>query len=139
MSGVVFARDAQIVGGGERLFAQIVEGKARHAHKGARHMHAAPLQRQVLRRALMAAGEPPPGVVERRIRRRIGRHIPDRQAGELFQPEVGARFEPHDIHALFEHVDERHEQSAIQAVLVEIVRRHVRRRHHDDAALEQCA
>ena len=38
--GVEFVRDPQIVGGAERLLAQIVEGEARHAHRGARHAHA---------------------------------------------------------------------------------------------------
>ena len=85
----------------------------------------------------MAAGEPPPGVVKRGVRRGVGRHVPDRQAGELFQTKIGARIEPHHVHVLFQHVDERHEQRAVQAVLVEILRRHVRGRHHHDAALEQ--
>ena len=51
-----------------------------------------------------SAGEPPPGVVERRIGRRIVRHVPDRQAGKLFQPEIGARIEPHHVHVLVQHV-----------------------------------
>ena len=38
---------------------------------------------------------------------------------------------------LVQHADERHEQSAVQAVFVEIVRRHVRCRDHDDTAREQ--
>ncbi len=96
-----------------------------------------PLSGELLRRAVVAAGEPPPGVVERGVRCCIGRHVPDRQAGEFFQPEIGARIEPHDVHVLFEHVDERHEQRAVQAVLVELVGRDVRGRDHHDAALEQ--
>ena len=72
--GVIFAADAQIVGGRQRLFAQIVKGKARHPHGGARHVQAAALQRQVLRRAGIVADQPPPGLVERAVRRRIGRH-----------------------------------------------------------------
>ena len=47
------------------------------------------------------------------------------------------RVEPHDIHMLFEHMDERHEQGAVQSVLVKFIGRHVGGRNHHDAALEQ--
>ncbi len=136
---VVFARDAQIIGGGERLFAQIVKAKPRHAHESARHMHAAAVQRQrqILRRAVIAAGQPPPGLVHRLVGCGIRRHVPDRLAAELFQAKVGASVEPHHVHALFQHLDERHEQRAVETVLVKILRRNVRSRDHDDAALEQ--
>ena len=36
--GVIFARDAQIVGGGERLLAKIMKRKTRDPHGGARHV-----------------------------------------------------------------------------------------------------
>ena len=63
--------------------------------------------------------------------------VPHRHAGELLQAEIGARREPHDIHVLLEHVDERHEQGAVQAFVVKVRGRHVRGGDHHDAALEQ--
>ena len=47
-----------------------------------------------------ARGQTPPGLVERGSRCGIGRHVPNRRAGELFQPEIGARVELHDVHML---------------------------------------
>ena len=85
----------------------------------------------------MAAGQPPPGFVERGFGLGVGRHVPDRHAGELLQPEIGARIEPHHLAVLFQQRDERQEQRAVEAVLVEVVRRQVGGRHHDDAELEQ--
>ena len=46
-------------------------------------------------------------------------------------------FEPHDVHVLFDHVDERHEQGAVQAFIVKLSRRRVRGSDDHDAALEQ--
>ena len=69
----------------------------------------------------MAAGEAPPGLVERRVGARVRRDMPDRRAGELLQPEVGARGKPDHIHALLEQRDERQEQRAVEAVPVELV------------------
>ena len=100
-------------------------------------MQAASLQRQLLRGAVVAAGEPPPGIVERGVCRSIGRHIPHREACEFFQPEIGARIEPHHVHVFFEQLDERHEQCAVQAVLIKIVRRNVRGGDDHDAEVEQ--
>ena len=37
------------------------------------------------------------------------------------------------LHVLLDHGDERQKQRAVETVLVEIGRRHVRGRHHDDA------
>ena len=67
----------------------------------------------------------------------VGRHVPDLLAGELFQPEVGARLELEHLHVLLDHGDERHEQRAVKTILVELRRRHVRGRHHHDAEFEQ--
>ena len=85
----------------------------------------------------MTAGEPVPGLVERRVGGRIGRHVPHRRAGELLQPEIGARGEPHHLQVLLDHRDERHEQRAVEPVLVELGGRHVRGGDHHDAELEQ--
>ena len=100
-------------------------------------MHVASLERQVLRGAVVTAGEPPPGIIERGIRRGVSGHIPHRQAGKFLQPEIGARIEPRDVHMLIQQVDERHEQRAVQAVLIELDRRHVRGGHDHDAVREQ--
>ena len=102
-----------------------------------RHAHDAALERQLLRGAAIAAGEPPPGVVQRGVGGGVGRHVPHRHAGELLQAEIGARGEPHHVQALLEQADERHEQGAVQSVLVEFLGRHVRRGDDDDATLEQ--
>ena len=45
--------------------------------------------------------------------------------------------EPHHLHVLLDHGDERQEQRAVEAVLVELVGRHVRGRDHHHAELEQ--
>ena len=90
----------------------------------------------------MTAGEPPPRLIERRVACVRGRGLdvqkmPDRLAGELLEPEVGARRELHDLHVLLDERDERQEQRAVQSVLIELLRRDVGGRHHDDAQLEQ--
>ena len=43
-----------------------------------------------------------------------------------------------DLHPSADEVDERQEQGAVQAILVETFRRDIRGRDNDDAALEQC-
>ena len=133
---VVLPRDPQIIGGGERLLAQIVEGKARHAHRCVGYAYGAPLERKLLR-AVVPAGKPPPRTIERGVGGGVGRRVPYRHAGELLQTEVGTRREPDHVHMLFDHLDERHEQGAVQAVLVERLGRHVGGGDHDAAALEQ--
>ena len=41
------------------------------------------------------------------------------------------------VQAIFNHVDERHKQLAVDTALVEVGRRPVRRRHHNDAAFKE--
>src|ERR1700688_2774816 len=100
-------------------------------------MYAASLERQPRRGAVVAAGEPPPGIVERGIRCGVSRYVPYWETCEFLQPEVGARIEPHDVHLLFEQVDEWHEQRAVQTVLVKFVGRNVRGGDDHDAEVEQ--
>ena len=105
---------------------------------GARHVqHAALEQVQVLRGARLAAGEAPPGLVERRVGRGIGRHVPDRLPGQLLQPEIGARRKLDHLHVLLDQRDEGHEQRAVETIPVKLAGRHVRGRHHHHAELEQ--
>ena len=100
-------------------------------------MDGASLHGQFRRAAALAATEPPPGLIERRIGRRVVRHIPDRLPGELFQTEIGAGAELDDVHARVQHVDERQEQGAVEPIFVELVGRYICRGHHDDAAFKE--
>ena len=113
----------EIVGGGERLLAQIVEGEARHPHGRARHLDGAALHRE------SRCGSPAWPPVSRchasssaASAARVGRDMPDRRAGELLQPEIGARVEPDHLHVLLDQRDERQEQRAVEPVLVELAR-----------------
>ena len=63
--GVEFARDPEIVGGGERPLAQIVEREPRRALAARGTRTTRPFTIEVERARLLAAGEPPPGLVER--------------------------------------------------------------------------
>ena len=90
----------EVVGGRQRLLAEIVERKARHPHRRLRHPHDVALHHQFMRRAgvppasrRQASSSAASAVV-------IGRHVPGRHAGELFQPEIDARVEPHDLAVL---------------------------------------
>ena len=83
------------------------------------------------------AGERKEGGVERAVGLRAQRCIVDRRADELFQPVVGPRVEFDDVEPLAQERHERQEERAIEPVLVEIVRRHVRCGDDDDAGLEQ--
>ena len=65
------------------------------------------------------------------------RRVIDRRSADLFEPEIGARVEMDDLHALLKQIDEGQEQRAVQAALVEPRGLHVGRRDHDDAAREQ--
>ncbi len=127
----------EVVGSRQRLRAQIVERKPRHPHRRLRHPHFVALDHQLLRRAGMLAGQTPPGLVERGIGLGIGRHIPGRHAGELLQPEIDPRLQPHDLAMPLEQSEERQKQRAIEPVFVQLIGRQVRCRHHDDAEFEQ--
>ena len=128
-----FVRDAQIVARAERLFAQLAEREARDALGGFRHADDAALDGDLHRLAGERAGEALPRHVERDLGVLVGRHVPDGLAGELLQPEVLRRLEPHHLHLLAQQRDEGQEQRAIEPVLVELVRLDVRGRDHDDA------
>ncbi len=58
-------------------------------------------------------------------------------AGELLQPEVGARFELHDVDVLLQQRDERQEQRAVEPVGVKLGRRHIGGRDQHHAQFEQ--
>ena len=135
--GVVVVRESEIVGRRKRLLAQIGEEEPRHAMRRARHVQDAALDRNVARPADRVAGQLDPGRVERGVGSRVGGHQPHPDAGELLEPEVGARIEPQHVHVLRDLGDEGQEQRPVQPALVEIVRRDVGGRHHDGAELEQ--
>ena len=85
----------QIVGRAERLLAQIVKRKPRDAHRRLRHVHVAALHREVAAARRLSRRSAGARLVERGVGLVVSRHMPDRRAGELFQPEIGARIEPH--------------------------------------------
>ena len=85
----------------------------------------------------MAAGEAPPRLVQRSIGAGVGWDVPDGLVGEFLEAEIGAGIEPQDLHPRLQQADERQEQRAVEPVLVEVVRRHVRCRDHHDAQIEQ--
>src|SRR6478752_9535877 len=105
--GVEFVSDPKIVDCRQRLLAKIAERKSRNAHRGFRYPHSVALDHQLVWRARMTAGKPPPGFVERGISFRIVRHVPCRHASQLLQPEIGARLKPHDLTMAFEQRNER--------------------------------
>ena len=47
------------------------------------------------------------------------------------------RGQSHDVHARVQHRDERHEQSAVEPILVKLVRRYIRGRDDNDVAFKQ--
>jgi hypothetical protein len=66
----------------------------------------------------------------------VRRHVAALRPG-VVEAVVARRFEMEDRHVLLQERDERNEESAVQAVLVEIVGRDVRCRHHRHAPREQ--
>src|SRR5262245_5840723 len=83
------------------------------------------------------ARQPPPCIVERDLGLGVIRHVPGWDAGKLFQPEINSCLEAHNITMAFQQRKERKEETAVQPVLVEIARREIRGRDHDDAEFEQ--
>jgi hypothetical protein len=96
-----------------------------------------PAHRHAHRLAAPASGEALEGFVEPRARRIIRRDVPDRFAGEFLEPEIGARIEFDDGHALVDHVDEGQEQGPVQPALIEPLRLHIRGGEDDDILGEQ--
>ena len=136
---VEFVRDPQIVGGAERLLAQIVRRKSapRPSPPAARAARG-PCTTSSQRRAAVPAGQPPPGIVERGARR-PRRPARTRPAGRRASPagsRCALRAAPRRM-CCSQHGDERQEQRAVEPVLVELGRRHIRGRDHDHAELEQ--
>ena len=132
-----FVRELEIVGGGERLLAKLVERK-RAAPMAARGTwtvrpfttrscglaRVAPVRRrQASSRAASAAPS-------------AGTYHTGAPASFSSRKSVRA-CEPHDLHTLLDQRDERQKQRAVEPVLVELARRHVGGRHHHHAELEQ--
>ena len=130
------AGDLEVILGPERHFAQRVEREPRHPHRGLLDQQRAALNDQRACRAVRA-GQPKPGGIQRRVGRGIRRHVPDRRAAELLQAKIDARSKPHHLHVRLDQRDEGDEQGAVEPILVEVVRRDVRGRHHHDAVVEQ--
>ncbi len=61
----------------------------------------------------------------------------DRRAGELAEPVVGRRIEPHDIRVTLEQRHEGQEERPIEPVTIELVRRHVGGGDQHQPGLEQ--
>ena len=86
---------------------------------------------------MAAAGHGEEGLVERRVRLGAERRVINRRARQLLQPIVGPRVELDNVEPLAQKREERQKERAIEPVLVEVVRRHVRRRDDDDAGLNR--
>ena len=135
--GVEFVGDFEIVGRAEGAPAQVVEVEARNAAGRLRHVKTAAEQLDLDRLAALMAGQSEEGGVERAVSLRPKRRVIDRRADELFQPVVRPRVELDNVEPLAQQPEERQKERAIEPVLVEVVRRHVRRRDDDDAGFEQ--
>src|SRR4029453_12480353 len=83
------------------------------------------------------ACQPAPRFVERGLGLVIIRHVPGWHAGKLFQPEVYSRFKANDVAMALQQKNKRQKESAGQSFLIEIARREIRGRDHDDAEFEQ--
>ena len=125
--------DFEIVGRAERAPAEAVEIEPRDAADRLWNVQE-PAEKLDLRRlASPDARQSEERRVERRVRLRAQRGVIDRRPDELLQPVVGARVELDDVEALLQEGDERKEQRAVEAVLVEVVGSDVGRRDDDDA------
>jgi len=127
----------QIIGRTQRAVTQLLKAKARNARCRARHRQRAPLHGQLAGARLGAQGQP----LERRIHGRVGRlaqgRIIDRRRFQPLQPVIAPGIEPHHIEPRLDGGDEGQEELAVDPVLVEIVRRPVRRGHQHHSGGEQ--
>lgn len=85
----------------------------------------------------MSRREPTPDFIERIPGLLVCRDVPDRCSGKLLKPEIRARGEAGDRHVRFDQGNEGKKQFAVEAVLIELIWRNVRSRHHHDAHREK--
>ena len=97
-----------------------------------------PFTAQVPHFAGMTGGQTPPRLIERRRRQAAsaGTYHTGAPASFSNRKSVRAASRTTSMCSSIKR-DERQEQRAVEPVLVKLVRRHVRGRHHDDAELEQ--
>src|SRR5262249_7187406 len=107
---VKFVCDSQIVSSTQRLLAEVVKAETSRSHGSARHEQQVSLHVKIDRMGLLTTGEAPPRDIQRLARSFIGGDMPHRYVDELFETEVSARREPHDLKALVEQMDKRQEQ-----------------------------
>src|SRR5262245_6782663 len=90
----------------QRLFAQFLERKARHAHGGKRHAHHAAFDRELGRCAWMLAGEFAPKSVQLALGVQIGGREVELSADKFFEPEILRRQELLQGHVLLDECNE---------------------------------
>src|SRR5262245_58012673 len=83
------------------------------------------------------ARQPAPRVVERGIGFVIIRHVPGWHSGKLFQSEVYSRFKTDDVAMALQQDNKRQKEGTVQSFPIEVARREIGGRDHDDAKFEQ--
>ncbi len=129
--------DRQIVLRSQRRPAQFGEARPRHAAHRPLHPHLTAQHRQGDRLLGLAPLEVRPQAFEPGPRRLIQRREPDRGSGHAVQTEVARPRRLHHLATLPQDVDEGRKELAVDAVLVEVLRRAVRGDGQHHPLLEQ--
>ena len=129
--------DREVIGSTERVGAEIREGEPGDAARRSRDYERAPFHGKGRAGAGCAIGQLGKGVFERVVRGLVERVVVDRLAVQPGEPVVAPAVELKHIELLFEQRDERQKPLALQAMLVELVRRAVRGRDDHNPGLEK--
>src|SRR6185437_3079095 len=135
--GVKALGDLETVGWAKRAETKRVEIESRDTVDRLWLVEIAAEQFDFQLRAPLMAGQSEERLIERGVRLGAYRRVIDWRPLELFEPIVRARVEFDHVKPFLQEGDEGQEQSAIEAVLVKVVGRDVRRRHDDHARREQ--
>jgi hypothetical protein len=84
-----FVCDFEVVGGRERLLAQVMKRKPRGPHGCEGHVDDPPLEGQVEGNAWMTRGEAEPCLIERLIGVAVSGNVPYRPACQFLEAEIG--------------------------------------------------
>ena len=129
--------ECQVVGGSERLLAEIRELDPCDAipSLGDRHSPAVDVER--LRWPLVQSCQPPEHRAQAGACLHIRRHEIEASARQPVLPIVALCLQHDEIEPLRDQADERQEQATVEAVLVELGGNRIRRRYDDDASVQQ--